>query len=222
MVKHNNMVPNGHFHKQWQNRVRVMLDQPGRALRRRLNRKKKAAKIAPRPSAGPIRPIVRCPSNRYNTKIRIGRGFTIEELRGAKISLSLAPTIGIAVDKRRTNKSKESLELNIQRLKDYKARLVVFPFHSRKAKQGDSTKEELENVKQVNDKNVIPLIDNSKKLASSGFMEITEEMKKKSAVGELRKARRSFRAVARKRWAKKAADPNAAVPVATGGDADDE
>jgi large subunit ribosomal protein L13e len=34
--------------------------------------------------------------------------------------------VGIAVDHRRTNKSAESLALNVQRLKDYQARLVIF------------------------------------------------------------------------------------------------
>ena len=35
------------------------------------------------------------------TYIRIGKGFTLDELREAKISIKLAPTIGIAVDHRR-------------------------------------------------------------------------------------------------------------------------
>lgn len=69
--------------------------------------------------------MVNCPSQKYNTKVRQGRGFTIEELKGAGFDPKYAQTVGIAVDHRRTNKSEESLKLNIQRLKDYKARLVV-------------------------------------------------------------------------------------------------
>ena len=45
----------------------------------------------------------------------------------AKIGRKEALGIGIAVDFRRRNKCNESLQLNVQRLKKYKARLVVFP-----------------------------------------------------------------------------------------------
>ena len=44
-------------------------------------RVKKARTVAPRPVAGPLRPVVRCPTFKYNTKIRAGRGFTLEELK---------------------------------------------------------------------------------------------------------------------------------------------
>jgi len=37
-----------------------------------------------------------------------------------------AMTVGIAVDRRRTNKSEESLQRNVQRLEEYKKNLVVF------------------------------------------------------------------------------------------------
>ena len=79
--KRNNMIPNGHFHKDWQVRVKTWFNQPMRKARRRKNRIKKARAIAPRPVAGPLRPIVRCPTFKYNNKVRAGRGFTIEELK---------------------------------------------------------------------------------------------------------------------------------------------
>ena len=47
--------------------------------------------------------------------------------------------MGICVDHRRRNKSLESLELNVQRLKTYKDKLVVFPRHAAKPKQGDAS-----------------------------------------------------------------------------------
>ncbi len=216
------MVPNGHFHKQWQNRVRVALNQPGRAKRRRLNRKKKIAAIAPRPAAGALRPIVRCPTNKYNTKIRAGRGFTIEELRGAKVSPSQARSIGISIDKRRTNKSQESLDLNIARLKEYMSRLVVFPRKSGKSKKSEVSKEELAALKQNNDRDVLPIVDQSKETAASQFMEITQKMRNRSAVLTLRKAYRVRQAVARKRWGKKETDPSAVVPAASGDAQDDD
>jgi len=46
----------------------------------------------------------------------------------------LAPTIGISVDHRRKNKSLEGLQANVQRLKTYKAKLVIFPRRARKVK----------------------------------------------------------------------------------------
>ena len=50
-------------------------------------------------------------TQRYNTKIRAGRGFTLDELKAAKIPVKYAPTIGICVDHRRKNRSVEGLEV---------------------------------------------------------------------------------------------------------------
>ena len=61
--------------------------------------------------------MVHPPTQRYNFKTRLGRGFTLEELKSAGISKKMAPTIGIAVDHRRRNRSEESLALNSKRLK---------------------------------------------------------------------------------------------------------
>lgn len=109
--KRNNMIPNAHFHKDWQKRVRTWFNQPARKERRRRNRYKKGQLIAPRPVAGLLRPVVRCPTIRYNKKIRLGRGFTLEELKAAGIGKREALTIGISVDYRRTNRSLESLQV---------------------------------------------------------------------------------------------------------------
>ena len=79
-VKHNNIIPNGHFHKDWQRRVKVHFEQAGRKSRRRANRLSKAASVAPRPTDR-LRPVVRCPTNKYNRKARAGRGFTLMELK---------------------------------------------------------------------------------------------------------------------------------------------
>merc|ERR1712232_484117 len=76
------------------------LNQAARKKRRSLARKAKAAKVAPRPVAGLLRPVVHPPTQRYNMKLRLGRGFTLAELREAKIAPKLARTIGIAVDHR--------------------------------------------------------------------------------------------------------------------------
>merc|ERR1711972_1098527 len=111
------MGVNGMQHGRF-NRVmmKTWLNQAGRKKRRAMNRKAKAAKLGPRPAAGLLRPVVHPPTQRYNMKLRLGKGFTLEELRAAKIAPKLAPTIGIAVDHRRRNRCEESLKVNVERL----------------------------------------------------------------------------------------------------------
>merc|ERR1711935_866918 len=50
------------------------------------------------------------------------------------INKKQARSIGVAVDHRRRNRSAESLQLNSQRLKEYKAALIVFPKKRTKVK----------------------------------------------------------------------------------------
>merc|ERR1712141_162465 len=78
------------------------------------------------------RPAVRCPSQRYNIRVRAGRGFTPSELKGAGMTVRDARQLGVAVDLRRKNKSVEGLQANVPRLKEYKAKLIVFPRKSGK------------------------------------------------------------------------------------------
>jgi len=44
MTKHNNAIPNAHFHKDWQLNVKTWFEQPARKLRRRKARLVKAKK----------------------------------------------------------------------------------------------------------------------------------------------------------------------------------
>lgn len=41
----------------------------------------KAKSVFPRPTAGKLRPLVHCQTIKYNMKQRLGRGFTLEELK---------------------------------------------------------------------------------------------------------------------------------------------
>ena len=127
-----------HFRKDWQSRVRTWFDQPGRKLRRRQARKAKAASLGVRPLSL-LRPAVRAQTVRYNRKIRQGRGFTLGELKEAGIGKKEARGIGIVVDHRRRNLSEEGKAVNVERLKAYKTRLIVFPRNSKKPKKADST-----------------------------------------------------------------------------------
>lgn len=98
--------------------------------------------------------------------MRAGRGFSLAELKVRRASLSsrissvndfsrdaciqeagiprkFAPTIGISVDPRRANLSTESLAANVERLKAYRARLIIFPRKAGQHKKSDATKEEV-------------------------------------------------------------------------------
>jgi len=182
----------------WQSRVRVNFDQPAKKLHRRKMRQAKAAKIAPRPVSGLLRPVVRCPTQRYNIKVRAGRGFTFDELKEAGINKMVARSIGIAVDHRRRNRSVESLQTNVDRLKEYMSRLVVFPRKAGKLKKGDSTPE----VTAAVDQHKGPLVPIKQPVKEQQYVDITEDMRKKSAVQELFLAKALKKAEGKKRWKK--------------------
>ena len=186
------MIPNGHFHKDWQRFVRTWFNQPARKYRRRQNRIKKAKAIAPRPAAGPLRPIVRCPTVRYHTKVRAGRGFSLDEIKGAGLSAKFAQTIGIAVDYRRHNKSVESLQQNVQRLKEYKSKLILFPIRaSRKLRKGEATEEERKVASQLKS----PVMPIKQIQPRSRARVVKEEEKNFSPFNTLRRARADARLV---------------------------
>ncbi|KAK7468826.1 60S ribosomal protein L13 [Stygiomarasmius scandens] len=140
--KHNNVLHDNHFRKDWQRRVRTWFDQPGRKLRRRNARKAKAATLGARPLTL-LRPAVRGQTVRYNRKLREGRGFTLAELKEAGIGRKEARGVGIVVDHRRRNLSEEGKKLNVERLVAYKSKLIVFPRKAGKPKKGDSSAEDL-------------------------------------------------------------------------------
>merc|ERR1719171_1844303 len=120
-------------------------------------------------------------------KLRVGRGFTLEELKEAGIPQKLAKTIGVAVDHRRRNKCTESLQENVQRLKLYKSKLALFPKKT-KAKVGDTVRSELSNVSQNTHKHIIPI---PKAPLREKARAITSEEKATSVYKILRKARQA-------------------------------
>ncbi|GMM48230.1 ribosomal 60S subunit protein L13B [Pichia kluyveri] len=126
MAIHKNLpILKNHFRKHWQERVRVHLDQAGKKASRRSTRAAKSAKVAPKP-VDLLRPIVRCPTIKYNRKVRAGKGFTPTELKAVGYTPKYARTIGIAVDLRRSNKSVEAFQINVERLNKYKDSLIIF------------------------------------------------------------------------------------------------
>ncbi|KAL1775647.1 60S ribosomal protein L13, partial [Sigmodon hispidus] len=144
----------------WQRRVDTWFNQPARKIRRRKVRQAKARHIVPRPAAGPIRPIVRCPTVRYHTKVRAGRGFSLEELKA-----------------------------NVQRLKEDRSKLILFPRKPSAPKKGDSSAEELKLATQLTGP-VMPIQNVYKKEKARV---ITEEEKNFKAFASLRMARANAR-----------------------------
>ncbi|GMP70832.1 hypothetical protein CsSME_00029510 [Camellia sinensis var. sinensis] len=124
-------------------------------------------------------------------KLRAGRGFSLEELKAAGIPKKLAPTIGIAVDHRRRNRSLEGLQTNVQRLKTYKAKVVVFPRRARKFKAGDSAPEELATATQVQG-SYMPIV---REKPTVELVKVTDEMKSFKAYAKLRVERTNTRHV---------------------------
>eukprot|EP00536_Pseudo-nitzschia_multiseries_P013782 jgi/Psemu1/310273/fgenesh1_kg.614_\ len=180
MVKHNNVVPNIHCHKKWADssrgplKIRLSLNQAPQKKARRLARAKKAAAAFPAP-VQKLRPIVQCQTQKYSAKQKLGKGFTLEELKAAGLNAKYARTIGIAVDHRRVNKSEESLELNTQRLKTYLAGLVIL-------KKG----EDASGMSQF--KGTIQPIDNSK--GEIEMADVTDELKSFKAYTTMRVAKK--------------------------------
>merc|ERR1711865_336738 len=124
------------FRKYWQRFVKTWFNQPARKKSRRTARDKKAAAIAPRPVAGNVRPVVHGCTVKYNSKIRIGRGFSLAEIKDAGIGKLEAKSLGVSVDHRRRNRSVQGKASNVQRLREYKSNLVVFPRKEGKVKGG--------------------------------------------------------------------------------------
>ena len=64
-------------------------------------------------------------------KNRSGRGFTYDELKEAGFKRKEALSLGVPIDHRRKNRSEEGFKRNVERLQDYKKRLIVFPRSSK-------------------------------------------------------------------------------------------
>ncbi|GAB1732712.1 ribosomal protein L13e [Hortaea werneckii] len=212
-LKHNQQIPHNHFRKDWQRYVRVHFDQPGKKKARRSHRTEKAAKLAPRP-VDRLRPVVRCPTIKYNRRVRAGRGFSLAELKEAGVPRKLAPTIGISVDPRRQNLSEESLKANVQRLKEYKQRLVLFPRKTKSPKAGEASAEEMKKARESGHE--------GKVVKSNDFFPISNEVKvqegkvadypsEEAAVRKLRVARSDARLAGKREKRAKAKEEEAAA-----------
>lgn len=191
MVRHNNMIHNVHLKFDWQDKVKTWYNQPGRKHRRRVLRQKKAALQSPNPTHK-LRPIVRGQTNKYNTKIKLGRGFTEKELKEAGIrGLSYARSLGIAIDLRRKDTSKETLDLNAGRIKEYLARMILYPRKEKKPEKKpqvpEATEEKIKSAEAGIQNTLKGVIELPKKEVGYSFEAITDDMKKKCVYQTQRK-----------------------------------
>nr|NP_001187305.1 60S ribosomal protein l13 [Ictalurus punctatus]ADO28473.1 60S ribosomal protein l13 [Ictalurus punctatus] len=195
MAHGNDFVHKNHFHKKWQVMVRTWFNQPARKRRSQEARRAKAQRVAPKPASGPIRPIVNCPTQRYNMKVRAGRGFTLQELKAAGVNRKIARSVGISVDHRRRNKSVEGLQRNVARLRKYMSKIILF----NKAKILPVPVHLGEKDKVTQRKMVMPIVQKAKrevahKITSSeakysAFHAIRQHRANKRLVGKRMKAR---------------------------------
>jgi len=126
MVHFQGALTTAHLRKHWTRFVKTWFNQAARKRRRLDNRQSKAAQLFPRP-VSKLRPVVQCNTIKYNKRARLGRGFTLAEIKKAGLGPAFARSVGIAVDHRRQNKSVEVFQANVERLRQYKERLVLFP-----------------------------------------------------------------------------------------------
>nr|XP_060615659.1 large ribosomal subunit protein eL13-like [Anolis sagrei ordinatus] len=127
----------------------------------------------------------KCPTIRYHTKVWASRGFNLDELWMAGINKKFAWMVGIAVDPRCQNRSTETLQTNIQRLKEYCFKLILFPRKPSAPKKGDSPAEEFKMATQLS-RPVMPIKNVHKKEKARI---ITKEEKNFKAFASLHMAR---------------------------------
>jgi len=172
-----------------------------------------------------LRPLVHCPTRKYNMKVRFGRGFTLPELEKAGISKRYARTVGIAVDYRRRNTNVDTLNANAHRLTVYKSKLIVFPRRVQKKtykkdgtervikpKKGVSAPEEQAKAVQQTKPFPYRIVTRRDKARA-----ITEKEKTDSAYLTIRKERGKMRKIGDAIRKKRAAEAGVAAAKAQGG-----
>lgn len=180
-MKHNNALASNHF-KKTSLRFKTWFHQPVQKRIRKERRVEKERRMYPMPLQK-LRPIVRCPSRKYNGKQRLGRGFSLVELKEAGLVPEYARTIGITVDTRRYNKSEESIQENVERLKTYLSRITIYK----------SRKEAKEANPPQHRGALIPVVKKKPSIESIPVSEIRSDV---SAIEEMKKLR--FETIRRK------------------------
>lgn len=117
------------------------------------------------------------------------------------------------MDPRRQNLSTESLSANVARLKEYRARLILFPRKAGQQKKGDATKEEIASAKNTTSsiKQGLPIVHTDASLKEISKSDMPEPIEG-GAYRKLRDARSEARNRGmREKRAKEKADEDAAA-----------
>lgn len=188
MVKHNNVIQSSHLRKHWQRRVKCYFNQPAHKKLRLQRRAAKAAAAGVSPLSQ-LRPIGYGQTRRYAAKVKFGRGFSLAELKSAKLTPAFARTVGICVDHRRHNKNADTMAANVARLNQYKSKLILFPRVADKPKKGeinDSSADKLKSAAQNTQDGVfaLPAVTQRCKVEK-----LTAEMKSAKVYQKLRQER---------------------------------
>lgn len=199
MVKGNNELHSSHMRKHWNKwhyiGVKCFFNKMAHKKIRAQKRAEKIAALSPRPISK-LRPIVMGMTRKYASKVKIGRGFSLQELKAAGISGAFAQTVGIAVDHRRHNKNADTMATNVKRLNDYKAKLILFPAKEGKFKKGmiaDSTADKLSSVNKKTCPSTLAVFDVPKVVKTSPNEPITKEMQATKVYQKLRAERTNQR-----------------------------
>lgn len=183
------VLPNVHLNKDWQEKVKTFFNQPAKKVQRRKQRVAKAIKCTPNPTHS-LRPAVRGMTRRYNNKVKLGRGFTCDELKRAGIrGLNFARSIGICVDLRRKDTCSETQKMNAERIKEYVSKMILYPRRNadKKPQVLEATPDQLkstEAVQQNTTKSIIPL---PKPESAFSWGAISKDMAEQSVYKTLRK-----------------------------------
>lgn len=118
-------------------KYKLWFNQPARKQKRQNLREQKSKKQFPIPLKK-LQPIIRQSTQRHNHKLRIGKGFTENEIKESGISFLDAISMGIKFDKRRKDRNKETFDRNIERLKLYLKDVKTFK-NRKEAKLANAT-----------------------------------------------------------------------------------
>jgi large subunit ribosomal protein L13e len=207
MVKHNNVLQSAHLRKHWQGRVKCYFNQPAHKKIRAQKRAAKAAALGVTPISK-LRPVCFGQTRRHSGRAKFGRGFSLLELKAAGLTQAFARTVGIAVDHRRHNKNADSMATNVERLNQYKNKLILFPKRADKPKKGeinDSTADKLATAAQNTTEGVFALPKQSKRCKIEA---LTDDMKKAKVYFRLRAERTNRRYHGKREKAAKEAEAN--------------
>ncbi|CAI9787780.1 unnamed protein product [Fraxinus pennsylvanica] len=138
MVKHNNVIPNGHF--------------KGQTLK--YNMKIRAGRGFSLEKLKASLPFVSDPEDNNDAKVGLTKQqyhqlMTLLRPQDSSIMASAVHYSNPSPSSSKMNSSLEGFQTNVNGLKTYKAKLVIFPRRAPKSKAGDSTPEELATATQV-------------------------------------------------------------------------